>query len=65
MAGQFMPLFDNISNQLRITLGNPTQGEKSRLDVSKRKHFEDDVDIALHAAFTGIPLGTRDVRRKC
>ena len=62
-GGQFMALVDDGAHQVRVTLGNPTQGEEGGPGVVLGQQREDAVDVALDPAFTPIPITSTDVGR--
>ena len=64
MAGHLVALGDDVTHQLWVTLGNPTQGEKGCFHLLLGQHAQDPLDIALDAALASLPIDALDVGRK-
>jgi hypothetical protein len=64
VAGDFVAASGNVSDQLRMPLGHPTQHEKSPSDIKLLEDDEQSLSVSNHARFTRGPTIAMYVRRK-
>src|SRR5258705_3835413 len=57
---QLVPPLDDAAHELREAFRDPTQREERRARPVLLQHGENAIDVRLDAAFTGVPLATRD-----
>ena len=56
VTGQLVALFNDLADQLGVSLGNPAQREKGRFGIVNCQHLQNASDISLNAAFARVPL---------
>jgi hypothetical protein len=64
MTGEFVPAGDDVSNDLGMTLRNPTQREKSGLRSMLVEQTQYPIHVAFDPALPGLPLGPIYIRRE-
>lgn len=57
---QFMACIDDATDQLRITIGDPSENKKGSANMFLLKEFEQPIRVGFHTARKGIPCSGRD-----